>query len=113
MFLTCCSPMSLESEIELVADLVPHNPTDADPAGLVEALQSRRHVDPVAVDVVRFGNHISKINPNPEGDPLVLRRFRIALSHPPLDLGSAPHRFHDAGKLRQHSVASVLNNPAA
>ena len=38
--------------------------------------------------------------------------FPIAVSHCPLHLGSAPDCIHDAGELRQHSVASVLYDPA-
>ena len=42
----------LEAEIELVADLVAHDPADADPAGLGQSFQPRRDIDAIAEDVV-------------------------------------------------------------
>jgi len=42
----------LENVRELVADLVAHDPGDADPARFGQRLQPRRNVDAIAVDVV-------------------------------------------------------------
>lgn len=43
-----------------------------------------------------------------EGDAVVLGRFRVAVSHCPLHLGSAADRIYYAGELREHSIAGVL-----
>ncbi len=98
---------------ELVADLVAHHPRDADSTGLGQRLQSRSDVDAITVDVVRLDNHVTEVDADTEGDPLVLGRFRIAVGHPALDLDSAAHRVDYARKLGQHSVARVLHGPAA
>ena len=47
-----------------------------------------------------------------EPDPPLLGYLGLAVDHPPLDLGGATDRIHDAGKFRQEAVAGVLYDPA-
>jgi hypothetical protein len=61
-------PEILERQIELVADLVAHDPTDADATGLGKRLQARHNVDPVAVDIVFLDDHIVQVDADPELD---------------------------------------------
>src|SRR5207248_2067970 len=72
-------PHVLERVGELVADLVAHHPRDADAARFGQCLQPRRDVDTVAVKVVALDDHIAEIDPNAEGDALVIRDIRIAV----------------------------------
>jgi hypothetical protein len=83
------------------------------PPGSANASQPRGYVDPIAIDVIRFGNNVAEVDPNPEGDALVLGRIRISVGHTPLHLGSASHRVDHAEKLCQHSIAGVFDNSSA
>jgi hypothetical protein len=80
----------LEGVVEPVAHLVPHDPTDADPARLGKGLQTRRDVHTVAEDVVLLSEHVSKVDAHPELDPPLRRDGGVPLGHPPLHLHSAP-----------------------
>src|SRR5208282_4424378 len=62
----------------------------------------------ITVDVVLFRDHISEVDPDPEGDALVLNRFGVAVSHCSLHFDSAADRIYYAGELREHSIAGVL-----
>jgi hypothetical protein len=55
-----------EREMEPIADLITDDPADADPAGLGERLQPRRHVHPVAENVVLLNDHVAEVNPEAE-----------------------------------------------
>src|SRR5207253_7963218 len=95
-----------------LADVVADGARDADAAWLCECLQPSSDVDAVAVDVSAIDDHVAEIDPDPEGDPLVLGRLGIAVDHRPLNLDGAAHRIDDARKLHQHAVAGGLDNPA-
>jgi hypothetical protein len=96
----------LKGAIELVAHLIPDDPADADPARLGECLQSRRNIHSVAVNVaVALDDHVAEVDTDAELNPLL---SLIALDHPALDLDGATHAIHNAGKLRQKTVAGVL-----
>ena len=103
----------LERVGELVADLVAHDPRDADAARFRQCLQPRCDVDAVAVDVVAIDNHITKIDPDANGYALVLGHLGIAVDHRPLDLGSAADRIDDAREFDQHAVAGRPDDAAA
>ena len=103
----------VKGEIELVSDLVAHDPANADPAGLGERFQARRDIHTVAEDVVFLSDHVAKIDADPKLGALVVWDFRFAVNHSALDLHSAAHGVHNTRKLRQEAIASVLHNPAA
>ncbi|HEX3413686.1 MAG TPA: hypothetical protein VHT00_18395 [Stellaceae bacterium] len=105
-------PPVLERVRQLVSDLVSHYSGDANAARLGQRLQPRGYVDPVAIDVILFGDYIAEVDPDAEGDALIFGRFRIADSHRPLHFGSASDCIHHARKFRQHAIASVLHDPA-
>ena len=73
----------------------------ADAAGRRAFLQSRRHVDTVAVNVVAVDDHVALIDANSEGDPLFLGRIGIALGHPALNFDGGAHRLDDTRKFHQ------------
>ena len=102
----------LEGVIEPVADLVSNDPADADPAGLRQPFEPRRHVHPIAEDVLPLGNHIAEVDPDPELDPLVRWGARVALGHPALHVHGAADGINDTRELSQEAVAGVLHHPA-
>ena len=103
----------VKGEIELVSDLVAHDPANADPAGLGERFQARRDIHTVAEDVVLLSDHVAEIDADPQPDALVVRHFWFAVDHPTLNLHSAANGVYDTRKLRQEAIAGVLHNPAA
>src|SRR4029077_20321104 len=99
----------LEGIGQLVANLVPHNPTDADPAGLGDCFQARRYVHTVSEDVVFLNDHVAEIDAYPKPDALLFGNLWLAIDHPALHLDRASHRFYNTWKLDQHPVAGILN----
>ena len=65
MFFQCLLAQILELEVETVAHVIADGTRDRDPAGLRNALQARRDVDPVAKDIFPFHNHVAKVDPDP------------------------------------------------
>src|SRR5205823_14800156 len=85
----------LEDAIEPVPHLVVHDRRHTDPAGLGHALQPRRDVDAVAVDVAVLDNDVARIDPDAEFDAPVLRDRVVALGHPALHRDGAGDRLDD------------------
>ncbi len=90
--------------------LIVHHARDADPAGLGDPLQPRGDVDAVAVDVVVFDDHVTRIDADAELDALVLGGSVVPCRHPPLQRDGADDRFDDARELDQDSVAGGLDD---
>jgi hypothetical protein len=55
-----------EHLVDLAVDLLEINARDADTAGLGDLLETRRDVDPIAVDVTVFDDDIAEVHPDPE-----------------------------------------------
>jgi hypothetical protein len=108
MFLTLCSPHILERVGELVADLVPHHPRDADPA---RRLEPGRQIHPVAKDVVAIDNDVAEIDADPKPDALLVGHFGVAVDHRSLDFRSAADGVHHARELHQHAVTRRFHDP--
>ena len=89
----------LEDEIELVAHLVPHDPADADPAGLSQGFEPRCYIDAVAKYVAYLNYDIAEIDPDPKLDPFGGSDGRIPLGHTALDVYGAAHRINHAGEV--------------
>ena len=102
----------LERVRQLVADLVSHYSRNTNSTRFRQCLKSCGYINAVAVDVVLFGDHVTEIDTNPEGDAFVLGRPGIAVGHCSLHLSSAAHGVHDTRKFRQKAIASVLYDPA-
>src|SRR5262249_49382822 len=102
----------LKREVELVTHLIVHHPADANPARLGESFEARSDVDPVAVDVPLFDDDIAQIDADAKLDALICRDFVIALARGALDRHRTSHRFDDAGKFHQQSVAGGLDDAA-
>jgi hypothetical protein len=100
----------LESEIELVAHLVAHDPADANAAGIRQGFEAGGDIDTVAVDVVLVDNDVAEIDPDAEPDAAVLGHAGFAIYHCPLQLGGTADRVHDAREFRQHAIAGILDD---
>jgi len=90
--------------------LTGHGSRDADTTWFRQCLQPRGYVDPVAVDVVFFGDHVSEIDADAEPDALLIGHLGFPISHRALDLYRATDRIYYARKFHQHAVAGVLYN---
>src|SRR5438552_17360858 len=99
--------------MEFVPYLISYYSRYANPAGVSQPLQPGGYIDPIAIDVIRFGDHVTEVDADPEGDALVLWRVRISVGHSALDLDSAPDSIDHARKLSQKAVAGVLHDPAS
>ena len=73
---------------------------------MVEAPTSRTRYARTSVDVAPI------IDADAELDPTIRRRLGVAFSHGVLDFDRASHRVHDALKLDENAVASVLDRAA-
>src|SRR6266704_5562050 len=102
---------------ELGGDRSPHMAPgiggDADAAGRGEALETRREVDAVAVDVVRRHDHVAEVDADAELDAAVLRQPGIAREDEPLHIQRAAHRIDHAAELDKSSVTGMLDDAAA
>src|ERR1700730_15310245 len=98
----------LEGVGELVADLIAHHPRDADAARFRQTFQSCGHIDAIAEDVVLLNDHVAEIDPNAEGEALILGRFGVALGHAALDLNGTTHRIDHAWKFSEKAIAGIL-----
>src|SRR6516162_762325 len=58
-----------EPEIKLVAHLIPHDPTDTNPARLGQRLQARGHVDTVVENVALVDDEVPNVDADAEPDP--------------------------------------------
>ena len=101
-----------EAEIDLVADLVVDRARDADAARLRHALQARRHVDPVAEQIVAPDHHVAEVDADPKQHAARLREVGIASLDLLLDCGRAAHRLDRARELRHDAVAGGGEDPA-
>ena len=88
-----------EPEIKLVAHLIPHDPTDTNPARLGQRLQARGHVDTVAENVALVDDDVPNVDADAEPDPPFVGHLRLTVYHPALDLRGAAHRVDDALEL--------------
>ena len=103
----------LQRDIELVADGIAHGTRDEDRPRLGDALQPRRDVDAIAIDVIALDDDIAQVDSDPELDLALARLAAIALGHARLDRHRAAHRLDRAGEIHQQPVARALDDAAA
>jgi hypothetical protein len=101
--------------VDHYVELAPNLPMgilgDADAAGFRQAFQSRRHVHPIAEDIITVGDDVVDIDADAKLDPLFLWYVGIAFQHAPLDIKRTAHRVHDAAELSQQPISGVLDDP--
>jgi hypothetical protein len=81
------------------------------PPGFSQTLKSGGNVHTVAVNVIRFYDDIAKIDAKAEHDASIFREIGVAVDHLALDFDCAPYRVNDAGELKEHTVASIFDDP--
>src|SRR5258708_7138219 len=101
----------LEGEIEPIADLVSHHGGYRDAAWLGDALDPRRDIDAVAIDVTVLENDVADIHPDAKLDSPLFRHIDVPFAHLTLYFRCAGYRIYHAWELDQHSVAGELNDP--
>ena len=101
-----------EIQIELVADQAVDLAGDADAARLRQALEPGRHVDAVAVDIVRLDDDVAEVDPHAEQHAAFLRLIGVQLGHRRLDRHRALDRVDHAGELDQRAVAGLFHDSA-
>ena len=102
----------VECDFELVPDLVPHYPAEANSPWCGQTLQTGREVDAVAEDISVLDNDVALVNADPKLDPLLYGRADVSLEHATLHLDRAASGIDDAGKFDQQAVAHRLYNAA-
>ena len=63
----------LEDQVKTVSDLIAHRLGDGYAPGRGHALQTRRHIHPIAVDVVAFDNDIAEIYADAKLNATIIR----------------------------------------
>src|SRR5262249_9360757 len=76
----------LEGDIEFLADLVAHDPADADATGIGQTLEAGGQIHSVAEDVAILGDDVALMNTDAELDAVGGRDLSVALCHHPLHL---------------------------
>jgi hypothetical protein len=84
---------------------------DAHATGFCQTLKPGGNVHTVAVNVTRFYDDIAEIDAKAEHDASIFREIDVAVDHLALDFDCAPYRVNDAGELKEHTVASIFDDP--
>ena len=63
------------------------------------------HIDPVTVNILSLYDDLAEVDADTEDDPTIHGSFDVAVLHPSLKFDRPLHRGHDAGELRQQTVA--------
>ncbi len=99
-----------EGNLDAVADTLIDDRRDADAAGFGERLKARRYIDPVAINIVAFEDHVAEIDADAEDDRRAGRGPTLARASR-LDRKRAFDRIDDTGELDQRAVADQLEDP--
>jgi hypothetical protein len=102
----------LVAQRELVLDMFMNGARDADAAGVGEALQPRRDVDPITVDLIALDNHVAEVDADPELHPALRWQLRVLSFERGLNIHRAIHRLDHAGELGQNAVAGRVYEAA-
>jgi hypothetical protein len=77
-----------------------------------QCLQPRGYIDPIAINVIRFGNHVAEVDADAEPDPTLFAHLGLAPDHAALHLHGATHRINHTRELGQEAVAGVFHDAA-
>src|SRR5690348_16083405 len=87
----------LERVRQFISYLLEYGLGDTDPVRFGKRLEPRRDIDPIAVDVLRLGDHVAQVDAYAKADALVVSDAQIAMSHAALHLDRAENGFDDTG----------------
>jgi len=102
-----------EADCGFALDLVMGCTRQADAAWLSGSLQTGAQIDAVAVDLAPILNHVTQIDADADGDPLIGCDIDITVGQRSLDCGSGIDRQHHAGEGRQHGITGITQHCAA
>ena len=85
---------------------------DAHATRFSQTLKSGGNVYTVAVNVIRFYDDIAEIDAKAEHDASIFREIGVTVDHFALYFDRTPYGVNDAGKLKERSVASILDDPS-
>src|SRR6185437_5477305 len=102
-----------EARRHFALDLPPGILGNRDVAGLGDALEPRRDVDAVAIDVFALEDDVADADADAEYDSTILRHTRIDLLHGPLNCHSAFDGVHDARELDELAIAHEFDDTSA
>ena len=102
----------MESGLEPSLDGIAHRARNDDPTWRCLRLQSRRHIDIVAIDVIALDDDIAEVKADPKYDGLFLGLVAICLDHRLLELYRRSQRVHGATELNEApSPVSLITRP--
>src|SRR5207248_1815103 len=102
-----------KSQGQLRGDVAMGGVGKADSAWLRQALEPRRQIDAVAIEVAILDDHVAEIDADAKLDLLALGESRIRRSHALLHIHGALYGVDHAGELDQHAIAHQFEDPAA
>ena len=105
-------PLVLEPVGQLIADLVPCYPRDADPARLRKGFQPRRDIDSIAEEIVALNHDVAHVNADAEPHLLSGRYSRILFGDGFLHRDGALHRIHCAREVSDETISRRVENSA-
>ena len=105
------APEVVELRLDPVADEIMHCARDHDATRRRFALQPRRHVDAIAVEVVAVDDQVAQVQADAEHNGSILGLILVGLGHGLLELDGGAQRINRAGELDQSPVASQLDQP--
>ncbi|MCY1483980.1 hypothetical protein D9M68_175650 [compost metagenome] len=83
---------------------------DGYPTRFGEALDARRHIDAVAIDVAVFKQDVADVDPDAKFYPAIRAYACVSAPHTALDLDSAENCVFHRTELHQHTVADELDD---
>ena len=106
-------PLVLEPVGQLIADLVPCYPRDADPARLRKGLQPRRDIDSITEEIIALNQDVPDVDADAEPHLLIGLFLRILLGYGVLHRDSTLRGTHGAREIGDQTVTSRAENPTA
>jgi hypothetical protein len=110
MFLTLCSPIGSKPKASFFSTSLTTLPETQIAPGIGELLKPCRDNYSLAQSIIALDDDLTQIDAYTGVDPLVLWDIGIALGKATLEGNSALHRIHDAGELREWSIAGELED---
>ena len=102
----------LVSANQLVLDLLVDAAGNVDFASLSYALESRRNIDAVAIDIVGFDDDVAEIDADPIFDPVMLGQRCVAADQVLLDHDAGAHGLDGAIEDGDEAVTRGFDEPA-
>ena len=105
-------PETFQAYADVVFDLIIRTAGNNNSACVGKALKTIRNVDPRAVDIIAFDDHIAKVDADSKLKPLVSRNPGVFGGFGLLNFYPTSGRIYDARKLDEQTVAHALHEAA-